>query len=165
MKFSISTLYASADTELEISAEIPTLIAKKINEVIMPLYALNTQKPNWKYNLMLSIDKYKTERKICKLEIYKKQRTENQVVWIPFADLTKEGNSQLENYLNELFEIITLVLAPYQVSKHKLLEIKELIYQEVINNPVYAFKAKYKPDLQAILDKVNQKHQIIPRTG
>jgi hypothetical protein len=153
MKFTISTIYASPDCGFEISSKIPRLIAEKVNQCIFPNYQLDTLKPAWTLSLMLATDLGKTERKICEVEVFEKDKNENYVAWIPYSAIANKEKSQLENYLKE-------VLANYQVDMKDLMSIKTEVQNLVMDNPNYAFKPKFKPNLSAILERVNDKHKV-----
>jgi len=159
MKFCINTIYASPNSELNISGKIHALIAKKVNEILMPAYQLDTHKKTWKLNLMLVIDKKQHETKVCKVEVYKHQRTENQAVWLNYSKLKVEKESFLESYLSAIFEAVSFVLAPYQVKKEDVFALQTLVQTEIFENSIYAYQARYQPDLEAILAKVNQKQR------
>ncbi|TAH22436.1 MAG: hypothetical protein EAZ08_00720 [Cytophagales bacterium] len=162
MKFTISTIYASPDCGFEISSKIPKLIAEKVNQRIFPNYQLDTLKPAWTLSLMLATDSDlgKTERKICEVEVFEKDKNENYVAWIPYSAVVNKEKSQLENYLKEVFEVLSVVLANYQVDMKDLISIKTEVQNLVMDNPNYAFKSKFKPNLNAILERVNDKHKV-----
>jgi len=62
----------------------------------------------------------------------------------------------LESYLSAIFESISFVLASYEVKKEDVFALQILVQTKILN-PIYAYKARYQPDLQVILAKVNQR--------
>jgi len=145
MKFCINTIYASPNSELNISGKIHVLIAKKVNEILIPAYQLDTHKKTWKLNLMLVIDKKQHEIKVCEVEVYKHQRTENQAVWLNYSKLKVEKENFLESYLSAIFEAISFVLAPYQVKKRTFLLCKHLYKRKFLKTQFTPTKPVTKP--------------------
>ena len=83
--------------------------------------------------------------------------------WLPYPKITKNKLTDLESFTDFLFEGLVLALEPFGIPKNEIQKIQEIVKNELIENPKYAYVPS-KDDLvmEKILAEMKEKYKDNP---
>jgi hypothetical protein len=143
LEITTSSLYCEVGVYFSISYKVDLFIRNKLNEIIVRDFELDKVYEGRYLNLIVS-----TNSQIKDVEVKgmstKGRGTINCGIWLPCAIINNED--QLIPYIHYYFEAVFFVLKKYHVTEAALLKVREIVENEVIGNPEYAYFEETIPD-------------------
>lgn len=138
MKLGISSIYTEVGVNFEISHKVDNLIRKLLTDNILIPYKLDSINKDWFLELIISTKSDLKKVEVNGPDFHKEDKFVIYTLWLPYNRIT-EADNYLEEYLDSLFEALSIVFDNYNISHTPFIETLATIKQIVINNDEYVF--------------------------
>lgn len=141
MKLCSTKIYLEAGYKFLISHKVNNFMIDLLTEKIMIPYKLDELDKEIFLNLQVS-----TDSKCSRINIVKPEGVHDEfLTWkmfLPYRQIA-ESDNYLDEYLNCFFDAAIQVFREYDVDENQVLDVKNIVKAEVVNNPDYEYVEQY----------------------
>ena len=140
MKLSLGSFYSEVGVFFKISYKVDLFIRETLIEKIFKPYGLDIINPGWTIDLNVTTSKNTLSTRATGPEIDKRNKFYNFGLWLPYYEIVRSKN-YLNTYIDNYFVALEYVFHDYKIEIKDILLVKEIVKNEILNNPEYAYEA------------------------